>query len=113
MNSAWKTEPKPLYLFIQPPSMQLLEDRLRGRGTEDEAKIAKRMAGAKREMDFFNSAEGQAIFDQTIVNDDLEVAYTEFKAAVNPLVQPKFVFGAITYQIAVTDGLRLELLCAV
>eukprot|EP01052_Picozoa_sp_SAG31_P040996 SAG31_NODE_6092_length_2174_cov_26.087711_1_plen_336_part_00 len=93
VNSAWRTEPKPLFLFIQPPSMQLLEDRLRGRGTEDEAKIAKRMAGAQREMDFFNSAEGQAIFDQSIINDDLDVAYSEFKAAVNPLVQPKFIFG--------------------
>jgi guanylate kinase len=73
--------------------MALLEDRLRGRGTEDETKIAKRMAGAQREMDFFNSAEGQAIFDQTIINDDLETAYGEFKEAINPLIQPKFVFG--------------------
>lgn len=44
--------------------------------------MAKRMATAKKELEFEASAEGGAIFDQVIVNDDLQEAYREFKAAV-------------------------------
>lgn len=49
---------------------------------QDEAAVAKRMATAKKELEFEASAEGGAIFDQVIVNDDLQEAYREFKAAV-------------------------------
>ena len=90
--SAWRTEPQPLFLFVQPTSMEALEARLRGRGTEDGAKVAKRMAGAAREMEFFKSAAGQTLFDATIVNDDLEKAFGELKEVVAPLITPKFVF---------------------
>eukprot|EP01043_Picozoa_sp_COSAG02_P034643 COSAG02_NODE_2435_length_8869_cov_63.273774_1_plen_337_part_10 len=90
--SAWRTEPQPLFLFVQPTSMEALEARLRGRGTEDDAKIAKRMAGAAREMEFFQSTAGQTLFDATIVNDDFEKAFGELKDVVAPLITPKFVF---------------------
>eukprot|EP01043_Picozoa_sp_COSAG02_P043419 COSAG02_NODE_3780_length_6242_cov_10.962559_7_plen_859_part_00 len=90
--STWRTEPQPLFLFVQPTSMESLEARLRGRGTEDDAKIAKRMAGAAREMEFFKSTAGQTLFDATIVNDDFEKAFGELKEVVAPLITPKFVF---------------------
>lgn len=40
------------------------------------------MATAKTELAFEASAEGREIFNHVIVNDDLQVAYSEFKAAV-------------------------------
>jgi guanylate kinase len=51
-------------VFIAPPDLAELERRLRGRGTETEAAIQKRMANARFEMDH------QEKFDCTLVNDD-------------------------------------------
>ena len=65
-------------VFIKPPSMELLRERLVGRGTETPEKVEKRMNTAMRELAFADSAEGQ-IFDAFLVNEDLEKAYKEFK----------------------------------
>ena len=62
------------FVFIKPPSIQELERRLRGRGTEKEDSIQKRLARARIELDF---AETPGIHDKTIVNNDLEIAYRE------------------------------------
>jgi guanylate kinase len=43
--------PSALLLFVAPPSMDELERRLRGRGTEEEDKVLKRLAGAKAELE--------------------------------------------------------------
>ena len=53
-------------VFIAPPDLQVLEQRLRGRGTETEAAIQKRMENARFEMDH------QEKFDFTLVNDDFQ-----------------------------------------
>ena len=55
-------------IFLLPPSLAVLEERLRGRGTDDEAVIQRRMALSDREL---AAAE---IFDFAVVNDDLERA---------------------------------------
>lgn len=60
------------YVFIKPPSMQELEDRLRGRATESEEKILKRLANAQGEMAY---ADKPDFYDKIIVNDNLENAY--------------------------------------
>jgi len=62
------------YIFISPPSMEILEERLRGRGTETEEKVRVRLANAKAEMDFGTSPGN---FDAIIVNDNLELAVDE------------------------------------
>ncbi|KAL9102604.1 MAG: hypothetical protein Q9163_002284, partial [Psora crenata] len=62
------------FLFLSPPSLEILEQRLRGRGTDDEESIRKRLDQAKVEMDF--AMEGN-IHEKIIVNDDLEKAYKE------------------------------------
>ena len=68
------------YLFLRPPSIGELEKRLRGRGTESEEAIQKRMGNAQGEMD----ASGEAgLFDQVITNDDLEDCFNQ----VNGLLQ--------------------------
>lgn len=56
-----------LSILIVPPSMEVLEKRLRGRGTDSEAAILERLAKAQSELDF---ACGR--FDAEIVNDKLE-----------------------------------------
>lgn len=59
------------YVFIAPPSMEELESRLRGRGTETEEKIRVRLDNAKGELEF---GQQPGNFDIIIVNDDLETA---------------------------------------
>jgi guanylate kinase len=63
-------------VFIEPPCMTELEHRLRGRGTETEDKIQKRMENAKWEVE---CKDEPGLFDHQIVNDDLEVAYAALK----------------------------------
>ena len=63
-------------IFIAPPSLDALEHRLRGRHTEDEATIQKRLNEVKVELERAKS------FDKTIINDDLERAIAELEAEI-------------------------------
>lgn len=60
--------PEAISVFMLPPSLEVLEQRLRTRGTETEEIIAKRLETAKMEMQFSDR------YDFTIVNDVAEVA---------------------------------------
>ena len=60
-----------IYIFIAPPSMSELEKRLRGRGTETEEAVVKRIANAKGELDY-GTADN---FDRVFVNDDLDATF--------------------------------------
>ena len=60
-----------LALFIQPPSKKILEERLRGRDTENEEDIQMRLARTEEEMSF------AVQFDSVIINDYLETAKKE------------------------------------
>ena len=57
-----------LAIFVQPPSYDELEKRLRGRSTESEDKINQRMSKAKKELAFASE------FDFVLINDNLEEA---------------------------------------
>ncbi len=57
--------PSALMVFLAPPSWEALEARLRGRGTEDEAAIARRLERARQEL----AAADE--FDEVVVNDDV------------------------------------------
>ena len=63
-------------IFVAPPSLQILEQRLRGRGTEDEQELQLRLKNARQEM------EQQERYDFTVVNDDLELAASQLKKYV-------------------------------
>ncbi|THH32380.1 hypothetical protein EUX98_g1795 [Antrodiella citrinella] len=65
----------PVYLFVSPPNLATLRDRLSGRGTESEAAVAKRLATAQKEIEY--AKEGA--HDLVIVNDDFDRAYDLFK----------------------------------
>lgn len=69
-----KSSLNPIYIFIAPPSMQLLESRLRGRGSEKEEDITKRLENAADELAY---GEGEGNFDRLFVNDDLDVTFLE------------------------------------
>jgi guanylate kinase len=64
------------FLFLAPPSIEELERRLRGRGTETEESLNKRLAQAKNELEY---AKLPGAHDRIVVNDDLEKAYTEVR----------------------------------
>ncbi len=68
-----KRMPEAVLIFICPPSYEVLENRLRGRHTEDEATIQKRLNEAKIELERAES------FDYKIVNDDLKKAISELE----------------------------------
>ena len=71
--------PGMLGVFILPPSEDELLKRLRARGREDEAAIARRFAESKREIE---RARAGAAFDAFVVNDDLPHATDEIAAIV-------------------------------
>lgn len=71
-----KTDLNPVYLFIAPPDMSTLRRRLRGRGTDSEDAIQRRLATALAEIDF---ARQPGTCDYVIVNDNLDSAYASFK----------------------------------
>ncbi len=68
LNIQNKNQLDSLSIFIQAPSMEELEKRLRLRGTESEETIKERLAKAKGELTYAN------LFDSIVVNDDLEKA---------------------------------------
>lgn len=63
------------YLFMKPPSEEILAERLRGRGDTKEEDVKMRLEQAKVEMKY---AETEGVHDDIIVNDDLEKAWMEF-----------------------------------
>ena len=65
-------------VLIVPPSMEVLEQRLRGRGTDTDDAIAERLAKAQWELDF---ATGK--FDIELVNDKLEDTFAQAEAIVD------------------------------
>jgi guanylate kinase len=70
--------PEVLRIFILPPSMAELEQRLRGRGQDSEEAIARRLRRAQAEID----AAGE--FDYKVINDRREAALREIEAILFP-----------------------------
>lgn len=63
-----------VFVFVLPPSVEALEQRLRGRGTDADAVIARRLGVARSEM------EQAVLFDYAVVNDDLATATEDLLA---------------------------------
>ncbi|XP_028300649.1 guanylate kinase 1b isoform X3 [Gouania willdenowi] len=75
-----ETDLNPIYISIQPPSMEILEKRLRERLTETEESLQKRLEAARIDMEL---SKEPGVFDVVIINDDLERAYEELKDILN------------------------------
>ncbi|HCH63916.1 MAG TPA: guanylate kinase [Deltaproteobacteria bacterium] len=68
--------PEAVLVFVLPPSVESLEARLRGRATDDDATIARRVAEAREQL------QGVAEFDYIVVNDVLASAHHRFQAVL-------------------------------
>ena len=60
-----RARPEAILVFIEPPSLEELAPRLRGRGTEDPSALARRLQGAYEEV------KKKEAYDHVVVNDDL------------------------------------------
>lgn len=58
-----------LSVFVKVPSIEVLEQRLRSRGTESEENLSKRLSKVKEEMEY------APFFDHVLVNDDLQTSF--------------------------------------
>lgn len=72
-----------LSLFIQPPSLKVLKQRLESRGTENEYSLGLRLERASEELEYADR------FDQIIINDDLDAAYAQLKHTVTEFMNLK------------------------
>jgi guanylate kinase len=70
-----------LSVFVKPPSIKILEERLRKRKTDSESKIQERVNKAEREFKYADD------FDIILVNDDLEISKKEAYNLVKNFVQ--------------------------
>ena len=68
--------PQAVLVFVLPPSLEAIEERLRGRSTDSEEIIARRVSEAMVQI----SACGE--FDYLVVNDNLEEAHKVFQSVL-------------------------------
>ncbi len=64
-------------VFVMPPSLEALEGRLRGRASDSEAEIARRMTAARSEMAHWSE------FDHVVVNRDLDMAVASVRSVLH------------------------------
>lgn len=83
--------PEALSIFLLPPSMGVLEDRIRRRATESESDITKRLEIAKNEI--LRSAD----YDFVVVNDDLDEAANNVLSIIKAL---KFTYKRMNHKIS-------------
>lgn len=74
-------EPRSILLFIEPPSMEELRDRLKRRGSESEEQVAVRMKTAERELELVGA------YDHVIINDDVARATDELAGIIDAYAQ--------------------------
>lgn len=80
LNVKKKYGDKALSIFILPPSLEVLEARLRGRNTDSEESVRKRIEKAELEMSFSPQ------FDQSVVNDDLDTAVADVEYIIRKFI---------------------------
>ena len=88
-----------LAIFVQPPSIEVLNFRLRNRSTETPEKIAMRIEKAAQEMKFANQ------FDYILINDKLEEALQQAEAKVSEFVHSwkKSAFTSAPSTLSISD----------
>jgi guanylate kinase len=70
-----------VFAMLIPPSIEELERRLRGRSTDSNEVIARRLERAREEMEYVHKPEG--FWDAILVNDDIEKCYNSLVDLVN------------------------------
>jgi guanylate kinase len=69
-----------LLLFLKPPSIEVLEERLKGRASEDEESLKLRLERARLELTYADR------FDEVIVNDNLDKAVEKVTALISKFI---------------------------
>lgn len=72
---------KALAIFVKVPSLEVLNTRLKDRGTESAESLSRRLYKAKFEMSFENK------FDVSLVNDDIQKSFSEAERLVNDFIE--------------------------
>ncbi|XVE95979.1 hypothetical protein REPUB_Repub02eG0182200 [Reevesia pubescens] len=98
-----------IFIFICPPSMRELEERLRARGTETEEQILKRLRNAEAEIE---QGKSSGIFDHILYNDHLEECYENLKkllgldasAPINHKPSPKRINLPLDHSVSKIDN---------
>ncbi|HAJ79136.1 MAG TPA: guanylate kinase [Fibrobacteres bacterium] len=72
-------------ILLVPPSLEILEKRLRRRNTDSEDTIMLRLSNARKEMEF---ARLEGKYEYTVINDGLEKAMAEVAAIVGAIIKP-------------------------
>lgn len=75
-RSIRRAYPKAITIFIQPPSLEVLEQRLRDRGSDPEKTVEKRLSQAQIEMDWIDE------YRYAIVNDEFDRTVGDLKAII-------------------------------
>lgn len=71
-----KLYPDGVFIFILPPSWEVLEERLRKRAQDDEQSIKTRLENAKNELSYLTD------YEYAVINDDLQTAVKEIQAII-------------------------------
>jgi len=92
--------PQCISIFILPPSRAELDKRLRGRGTDAEDVIQRRLRDAASDMTHWRE------FDHVIINDDFEAALGQLRAVVAGQASPSDVrrLEALTHDLTAADA---------
>jgi guanylate kinase len=75
-----KYEENALAIFVQPPSLEVLKERLTGRGTDSESKLRERFVKAEKELEYADK------FDVVLKNYDLDTACAEAEKLVSDFI---------------------------
>ncbi|MBG6234762.1 guanylate kinase [Pedobacter sp. CAN_A7] len=75
-----KYEENALAIFVQPPSLEVLKERLTGRGTDSESKLRERFVKAEKELEYADK------FDVVLKNYDLDTACAEAEQLINDFI---------------------------
>lgn len=90
-----KSYPEGIFVFILPPSIAILEERLRKRGTDREEIIAKRMKMAREEI------ANCDWYDYLILNDDIDAAVKSLEAVI---IAEKLRPKRVNYKVLLEGG---------
>ena len=71
-----KSDPEGVFIFILPPSIEELKNRIKARGSETEETMARRLGTALQEISLIDQ------YDYRVINEDLEVAINRVRAII-------------------------------
>lgn len=80
----------PMFILVKAPSLEVLEARLRNRGTDSDESISRRLKRAEEDLSIENI---ESFFDLILVNDDKDRAYKELRDFIEPVYHLKSLKG--------------------